>query len=242
MNGKGDFGLDKWGLASLDITEGFPDLIAYNILVPDGAVVSVNGQTLDANKITATGVPEVLQNSVQYLSNPPQMVTYTTKMLPDITPEVSGTDAAGNPLSFTSSETGFVAVPNASQEFVDSVYPLVDAAIREWGTYFIHMSFNLEPYILEGCDLYKYIFGSEDMDPILTWLYNFEYIVDYEFTEVSASNFIVYSDECFTVDVKYNLAITFDREGVEDNNQNLDATWVFVRDGDSWSICDMIYH
>ncbi|MGI6071529.1 MAG: hypothetical protein ACOX75_00745 [Lachnospiraceae bacterium] len=239
--GTGSFNLAKWKLASIDMTPCFAKTKSYSILVPGNSKVTVNGITLGEDSISGEGVPEVLKNSVNYMSNAPEFTTYNIVMVSGDDPKVTGTDKNGNELVFSATDTAYVAGGEASAAFIDEVGRIVEAAITEWGTYFIHMSFNLEPYILDGSDLHAYIFGSDEMDPILTWLYNFEYIEDYNFVYTEADNYTVYSDDCFTVDVKYDMEITFDRAGVEDNNQNLDATWVWVRDGNSWSICDMIY-
>ena len=104
------------------------------------------------------------------------------------------------------------------------------------------MSHNLDLYILKDSEVYKFIFGGDDYDPINPWLYNWEQIVDYNFSEFEVSNIVKYTDDCFACDVKYHLDITFSDPGMSDNNQGTDATWVWVADGDSWSIADVIYH
>ena len=228
---------------SLKIGEYLPDALTVTIEAPSGSTVKVNGSVLDSSKIVSSGVPEILSNSLQFLAETPQYDTYKMSgLLSDPTVEV--TDASGTPLNVTRSDDRFVASTPADQAFIDSVEQRVYDAIENYATYFIHMSFELSNYIVYGSDLYSYIFGSDTMDPIMTALYMFEDIDHYEFAERSASNYVKYADDCFTVDIKYALDMYFTDPTFEDDNQNMDATWVFViepLDG-SWCISDIITH
>lgn len=242
-NGTGSFGSPKWKISGLNIAEYLPDALSVTIEAPSGSIVKVNGTQLDSSKIVSSGVPEILANSIQFLSEVPQYDTYKMSGLLS-EPTVEVTDASGNPLNVTKSDDRYVASAPADQAFIESVEPRVYDAIDNYATYFIHMSYELYNYIIYGSDLYSYIFGSETMDPIATVLYMFEDIESYEFTERSASNYVKYADDCFTVDIKYALDMTFTDPTYEDNNQNMDATWVFViepLDG-SWCISDIINH
>ena len=72
----------------------------------------------------------------------------------------------------------------------------------------------------------------------------FEDILSYDFVERSATNYIKYSDDCFTVDIKYALNMVFTDPTYSDDNQKMDATWVFVIDpyDGSWCISDIVNH
>ena len=242
-DGTGSFGSPKWKISSLKIGEYLPDALTVTIEAPSGSTVKVNGSVLDSSKIVSSGVPEILSNSLQFLAETPQYDTYKMSgLLSDPTVEV--TDASGTPLNVTRSDDRFVASTPADQAFIDSVEQRVYDAIENYATYFIHMSFELSNYIVYGSDLYSYIFGSDTMDPIMTALYMFEDIDHYEFAERSASNYVKYADDCFTVDIKYALDMYFTDPTFEDDNHNMDATWVFViepLDG-SWCISDIITH
>ncbi|MBR3003864.1 MAG: hypothetical protein IKH67_02195 [Lachnospiraceae bacterium] len=240
-DGKGAFGLTKWKVGKLDITSFIPGAKSYNILVPEGSTVTVNGTQLDESYITGEGIPEVLKGSVQFIKNPPSFTTYTVSGFTR-TPEVSAVDASGSSIKLAESDSTFMAGQAADQAFVDEVKPLCERGLESWATYFIYMSHNLDLYILKDSEVYKFIFGGDDYDPINPWLYNWEQIVDYNFSEFEVSNIVKYTDDCFACDVKYHLDITFSDPGMSDNNQGTDATWVWVADGDSWSIADVIYH
>ena len=233
----------KWAIQSLNVLDYMPNALTITVDAPAGATVSVNGRVYDASYIESTGVPAILENSLKFLKEPPEFNTYRISGLLS-EPEVVVTDANGTSLTVTKSENSYSASPAADQAFIDSVEDRVYDAIDNYATYFIHMSFELANYIVYDSDLYSYIFGSDTMDPIATALYMFEDIESYDFTERSAGNFVKYADDCFTVDIKYALDMRFTDPTYEDNNQNMDATWVFViepLDG-SWCISDIITH
>ena len=240
-DGDGAFGLQRWKVGKLDITSYVPGTKSFDIMVPEGSSVTVNGTELDRSYITNEGIPVALQNSVQFIKEAPNYVTYTVSGFTK-TPEVTAVDELGSSLKLSSTESTFMAGPETSAAFVEEVKPLVERGLESWSTYFIYMSHNLDLYILKECELYKYIFGGDGYDPINPWLYNWEQIVDYYYTEFEVSNIVRYTDDCFTCDVKYHLDITFSEAGMKDDNQELDATWVWVTDNGSWSISDIIYH
>ena len=241
QTGTTSFGNYVWGVASLDIGSYLKDTLSYTVSVPSGSTVTVNGTVLSSDRISSTGIPSVLESSEQFIENVP---SYDTYMISGITttPTVSVTDQYGSSINVIETSDSFIASDLTTQEFIDSVDSWVLEAIDNWATYFIAMSWSLSNYVKYGSDLYAYIFGSDDMDPIYTSFYNFEEIAGYEFTEKSASNYVRYSEDCFTVDVKYQLDVYFTVDSYSDNNQNLDATWVFVKETDgTWAISECIY-
>ena len=239
---KGAFGLHGWKLTGLDVASYVPNTLSYNILVPEGASIAINGTELtDAYKIKDSAVPENLQVAAKYVSVP-SFETYKVSGFAN-QPQVVAKAADGSDLGVSITSDTIVCQGSTSQEFIDSVDGLVNNAISAWGRHFINMGGNLRAYILEDCDYYGYIFGSDTMDPIYTAFYEYESIDDYEFTEKSASNYIRYSDDCFTVDVKYQMRVDFTTDRMSDTNQKLDATWVFItkNGGQDWYIVDCIY-
>ena len=239
---KGAFGLHSWKLTGLDVASYVPNTLSYTILVPEGATISINGTELtDAYKTKDAAIPETLQTASKYVSVP-SFETYKVSGFAN-QPQVVAKAADGSDLGVSVTSDTIVCQSATSQEFIDSVDGLVNNAISAWGRHFINMGGNLRAYILEDCDYYGYIFGSDTMDPIYTAFYEFESIADYEFTEKSASNYIRYSNDCFTVDVKYQLRVDFTTDRMSDTNQKLDATWVFITQngGQDWYIVDCIY-
>ncbi len=239
---KGAFGLHSWKLTGLDVASYVPNTLSYTILVPEGATISINGTELtDAYKTKDAAIPETLQTASKYVSVP-SFETYKVSGFAN-QPQVVAKAADGSDLGVSITSDTIVCQAATSQEFIDSVDGLVNNAISAWGRHFINMGGNLRAYILEDCDYYGYIFGSETMDPIYTAFYEFESIADYDFTEKSASNYIRYSADCFTVDVKYQMRVDFTTDRMSDTNQKLDATWVFITQngGQDWYIVDCLY-
>ncbi|MBO7730774.1 MAG: hypothetical protein J6S31_07950, partial [Lachnospiraceae bacterium] len=205
---KGAFGLHSWKLTGLDVASYVPNTLSYTILVPEGATISINGTELtDAYKTKDAAVPETLQTASRFVSVP-SFETYKVSGFAN-QPQVVAKAADGSDLGVSVTSDTIVCQASTSQEFIDSVDGLVNNAISAWGRHFINMGGNLRAYILDDCDYYGYIFGRDTMDPIYTAFYEFESIADYDFTEKSASNYIRYSSDCFTVDVKYQMRVDF---------------------------------
>ena len=239
---KGAFGLYSWKIASLDVTSYLADTLTYKIMAPEGSDITVNGTELTDKYMTAkAGIPANLETASKYV-DVPSFETYTVSGFTSV-PTVTATSADGATLDVSQTSDTFLCGSATSQSFIDSVSPLVEKAIDAWGRHFINYGGNLSAYIMEGSDWYGYIFGSDTMDPIYTSFYEFESIADAYFTEQSATNYIQYTPDCFTVDVKYQMQIDFTTDAMSDNNQKLDATWVFVTQngGEDWYIVDCIY-
>lgn len=239
---KGAFGLSSWKVTGLDIASFVPNTLSYNILTLENSKVSINGTELsDTYKVSDAGIPTQLETASKFVQVP-NFVTYKVSGFTN-PPSVTATGSDGSALGVSQTSNSFVCGTTTTQEFIDSVSGLVDHAIEAWGKHFINMGGGLSNYILDGCDYYGYIFGSDTMDPIYTSFYEFESIADYEFTEKSATNYIRYTENCFTVDVKYQMRVDFTTDRMSDNNQKLDATWVFITQngGQDWYIVDCIY-
>ncbi len=240
-SGSGSFGLSKWAIDKLDIAD-YMDTASYEFLAPLGATITINGVELDEKYLTGEeSIPQNLEIASKYVTIPSYM-TYKVAGIAG-TPEIKATDAAGAELTITATDNKYVIGSATDQAFIDSVSGLVDDAVQAWGKHFINMGGNLSAYMLEGSDWYSYIFGGPDMDPIYTAFYEFESIADYSFTEKGETNYIRYTKDCFTVDVNYKMQVDFNTDRMSDNNQKLDATWVFItqNDGQDWYLVDCIY-
>ncbi len=240
-NGSGSFGLSKWKIANLNITD-YMETQTFEFLAPKGVMITINGVELDEKYATGEeSIPENLKIASKYVEIP-SFITYKVAGIAG-DPEIKATDASGADLKITKTEDKYLIGSETSKKFIKSVKGLVQDAVEAWGKHFINMGGGLSSYMIEGSDWYSYIFGSEDMDPILTSLYEFESIANYEFTEKEVKNFIRVTDDCFTVDVHYKMRIDFNTDRMSDNNQQLDATWVFITQngGQDWYIIDCIY-
>ena len=238
----GAFGLSSWKVKVLDVAQYLPDTLNYSILAPEGAKITVNNKPIDDSyKIKDAAVPEHLAIASKYV-NIPSYVTYKISGFTSF-PTLTATDANGTALEVSSSSDTFVVGTQTTQEFINSVSLTVEDALENWARHFIHMGDDLWAYMLEGSEWYSYIYGGPDMDPILTSLYEFESISNFEFTEKSATNYIRYTTDCFSVDVKYKMKIDFNNGYMSDENQQLDATWIFITQdgGANWYLIDCIY-
>ena len=235
------FGLKNWQLSSVNIADYITGTLEYDVTVPAGSVVCVNGITLDDTYLTDEDeTPEILANVTEYIETVPSYDTYHITGLVN-EPELTAEDPDGNALALSLSDDTYFGYTETSQEFIDSVSDRVESAIRSWGTYFINKSYTLSSYMLSGTEWYVYIFGSDEVDPIYVGFYGSSKIASYDFTVLTAENYIQYTDDCFTVDVSYEMELTFNTSGYSDDNQNLYATWVWVKVDDVWYIADVSY-
>ena len=207
----------------------------FSFSVPEGSTVNVNGTTLEG-AVPGT-IPTLIDYSSQFVDDIPEYVTYTASFEPEGL-SVSGNDADGNPLVFENIGNSYTGSSAASQEFVDDVSGLVEDGIYCWGLYFINKS-ELKPYVYYDSELWGQIFGSADYDWINNTFYNYEYISDYSYSQLEADNYRTYGDECFAVDVRYKLDVSFVDADRSDPNQYMDATMIWLVEGDSWSIADV---
>ena len=242
-DGRGAFGLKQWKLSSLDIASYIPDTYSYTILCPPEDTVYVNGTELSEDFITAKNeVPAILENVTDLLSTVPKYDSYTVSGFLEI-PTVTAKDASGSDVGVAASTDSFVVGGKASQEFINEQKDFVENALTAWAYHFINYgTMSLASYVTSDTDLYAYIFGSDTMDPILTSLYDWEYISNVTMTEFSADNYIKYTDDCYSVDVKYHLSVDFNNGNPTDDDQQLDATWVIVKYNNFWGIADIQYH
>lgn len=239
--GSTGWGFSGWDISKLKIAQYMPDMTKYTVIVPQGSTVYLDGTPLDSSYITDSGTPKVLKNVTQYLKAVPTFDTYTIPSMNE--PTITVKDAAGTDLALSHSDTTFSAT-KTDQAFIDEVYPNTEATLDVFAKYFIHESFNLSAYMLKGTPYYIALFGDDESYGVDTSLYNFEHITDYGYDEKEIKNFVRYTDDCYTVDVKYHLYVNFDEARFSDDDQRLDATWVFVYDQDKadWFLADSQFH
>lgn len=244
-DGEGAFNLKKWKLGSVNIGEYIPDTYSYTILAPSGSSVFINDNELPESAITLKDeTPEILANAVQFIKSAPKYDQYTAAGLLNV-PTVTAKDSSGSDIGVATAKEYFVAGGKPDDAFISDQKEFIEDALHDWAYHFIHYQADqtrLSYFIQSGCDLYSYIFGSDTMDPIVTTFYDWEYISNVEFTEFEVDNFIVYTDDCYSVDVKYKLKVDFNNDKLSDEGQMLDATWVVVNNNGFWGICDVIYH
>lgn len=239
---KGAFGLNTWKINALEIAEFIPNTLSYTLLAPEGATITINDKPIgDTYKTLDAQIPEQLQTASKFVEVP-SFVTYKVSGF-TAAPNVKATDANGTELGTTITQDTIVVGATTTQEFIDSVKGRVDDAIENWAKHFISYGGDLSEYILDNCDWYAYIFGSDEINPIATSFYDYEYIGSIEFPVREATNYIKYNDHCFTVDVKYEMKVNFTSDTFHDENQKLNATWVWIYSdkAEQWYIVDCIY-
>lgn len=236
---EGNFiGISDWSIASLEIANYITDSLSYEILVPTGGSLTVNGTLLDASYMKAQNTsPSLLADSAAYISAAPTYdIYYITGLVNE--PSFYAEDATGRSLNITRSNAVVYCGDYASGEFISEVSERVTSATESWATFFIGKSEGLTNFILAGSKCYSDVFESGTY----SFVADYANITDYTFSETRASNYIRYSDDCFSVDISYVLNLSYSEDSPRDSSStSLNATWLFVYSGGAWYISDILY-
>ena len=232
---KGAFGFKKWEISDINIYDYMYSSKTITISAPEGAKVMVNGIEVDDSYITATGeVPALLANVTSYLTKVPTNTTYTIPGFFE-TPTVTATDASGEELSVNASGNNYSIGKTASSDFVATMDPYITDIMELYGKKYINIGGSMMAYLIEGAPFEQNVTLSN------TYWYPSEYIKDYSFSNESISNYVIYSDECFSVDIYFDLTVNFSNASYKTQNENADMTWVFIKEGDKYKLADFAY-
>ncbi len=232
---KGLFGFKKWKVADINYYDYLYSAKTITISAPADSTVYVNGIEVDDSFVTATGeVPALLANVTAYLTTVPTNTTYTIPGFFE-TPTVTAKDASGNDLSVNASGNNYSVGKTASADFIASMDPYITDIMELYGKKYINIGGSMMAYLIEGAPFEQNVSLSN------TYWYPSEYISNYEFSNESISNYVIYSDECFSVDIYFDLTVDFSNASYKTQNENADMTWVFIKEGDKYKLADFAY-
>ncbi len=221
-------GFDKWKVEYVYFTEYIPDTLDVDISAPEGTVIMVNGIEVGEQYITQeSGTPEILEDVEEFLDEIPSTAIYNIKGLLE-EPEVTAKDAQGNSLEVFSGQGTYSVGYGADDDFIASVEGHVEDVIEAYGVYFINKGTGLTNYLLPNSQL------AEDISLTVTAFYLNSKVTGYYFSSKEISNFVRYSEDCFTCDIYYKLDVSFISDAYKDDNQYADATWVFIKENGKW--------
>lgn len=227
------FGLTEWDILELDILSYIPELRTITILAPAGSTVLVDGDEVTAEYITSSGVPDIIGEAAEYLEEIPEYDTYSlTTVKSDLT--VTGLDENGESVSYSSSDTLFVAGGTASDEFILAISARTEVALTEYAKYFLGSSNSLSSYILPGSALYSSLFETTEFETADS-LSGYS-AVSCEFEKFEISDYAFIADDCFITDVSFSAEATTEDEAVA-NCCELTGVWVWVKSGGVWYLC-----
>jgi len=194
-------------------------------------IVYVNGTALDDSAIirtTATLAEAYLPEDVHAL----RTATYYVDQLL-ITPDVSVTDASGNPIAMDyDPDTRTYTEPLVTQDFEIS-QDEYDFVLDGTKTYFRYMledttENKLQSYFDKSTSTFKSIIRSD------MWLQSY---LSYDFKEETISDYCRYSDDLFSVRIAMDLDVTRTKGTIK--TFSLDTTYFVKKSGNNWKIIEM---
>ena len=239
--GQNDHKLDLWGYDKIYADKYSIGDTVYEVTVPDGSVVMVNGQALDESDIAVDEngnkkITEIKDLDVieQYLDYVPSFVTYAVKGF--ITePVFTANDRDGNALPLTQDGNTYSASLPYYQEAAAEVEALVPTIMEAYGLHFIGKNTG---------GVYKYLLPDsqykEDVKSVVTYFYPTERITTYEFSNEKSYDFVTYSEDCVSCHIYFDLIVRFNSAAYKTKNEGSDATWIFLKRDGTWYLSQVL--
>ena len=241
VTGKNDHDLDLWGYDKFYADEYSISDTVYEITVPDGSVVTVNGHTLGESDIELDEegnkkIAEVKDLKVieQYLDHVPSYITYAVKGF-IVDPVFSVKSVDGEDMPLTQDGNKFSADLPYYADAAEEVKALVPTIMEAYGLHFIGKNTG---------GVYKYLLPDsqykEDVKSVVTYFYPTERITTYEFGNESCDDFVTYSHDCVACHIYFDLIVKFNSAAYKTKNEGSDATWIFLKRDGTWYLSQVL--
>ena len=241
VTGKNDHDLDLWGYDKFYADDYSISDTVYEITVPDGSVVTVNGHTLDDSDIAldADGnrkIAEIKDLKVieQYLDHIPSYITYAVKGF-IVEPVFSVKSRDGEDMPLTQDGTSYSADLPYYASAADEVKEIVPTIMEAYGLHFIGKNTG---------GVYKYLLPDsqykEDVKSVVTYFYPTERITTYEFGNETCDDFVTYSEDCVSCHIYFDLIVRFNSAAYKTKNEGSDATWIFLKRDGTWYLSQVL--
>ena len=242
--GKNDHDLDLWGYDKFYADDYSIGDTVYEVTVPDGSVVTVNGFTLgdadialdsDGNrKITEISDLKVIE---EYLDHIPSFITYAVKgFITEPKFAVTGSDGSVLPLTKDEdNENSYSAQLPYYPEIAAEIEALVPEIMEAYGLHFIGKNTG---------GIYKYLLPNsqykEDVKSVVTYFYPTERITSYTFGGEKCYDFVTYSKDCVSCHIYFDLRVKFNSAAYKTKNEGSDATWIFLKREGTWYLSQVL--
>ena len=241
VTGKNDHDLDLWGYDKFYADDYSISDTVYEITVPDGSVVTVNGHTLDDSDIAldADGnrkIAEIKDLKVieQYLDHVPSYITYAVKGF-IVEPVFSVKSRDGEDMPLSQDGTSYSADLPYYASAADEVKEIVPTIMEAYGLHFIGKNTG---------GVYKYLLPDsqykEDVKSVVTYFYPTERITTYEFGNETCDDFVTYSEDCVSCHIYFDLIVRFNSAAYKTKNEGSDATWIFLKRDGTWYLSQVL--
>ncbi len=251
------YNISAFGKPKLVISDGFGneleckestkiDITEYTVTIPDNYTLKIGGNEVDSNTAEASDNPDY-SNVAEYCSDMPKLLTYSCAVLKNEA-EIEITDPMGQPAQFDKSKNvvKITEQPSYSDSVPEELLANIDPtrAAKDWSLFLTqdlngaNYGFNIvASYLDENSYLYdvawKYANGID-----ITFTSPHSYPT---FADEKISNYIRYTDSCFSCDVFFNKNMLLNTGTLVTDTMN--STFFFVNigtaDAPKWIITDI---
>ncbi len=235
VKGKNESDMDLWTYDHF-----YPDAYnrndtVYTITVLKGCVVRANGKALGDEDVKkdADGNPKITQIKdlkavEQYLAEVPCFITYSVSgFLTE--PQITAETKDGKSMELAREGNEFSADLPFEESLAAEVEAICPTIMEAYGKRFIGKNTG---------EILKYLLpDSEYKNSLVTAMTNFyptEKIKSFTFDNESCSNFITYTENCVSVDIRFDLIVEFNVAGYNTENEGSEATWLFIKQDGTW--------
>ena len=238
--GQNEYNMDIWGCDKFYLDEYLTSNEVYTITVPTGTIVNVSGRDLgpsdimkDENGADVVKGIDIIKNVTQYMTYVPTFTTYQVGGL-WANPVVSARTADGKNVELTCEGYDYSASLQTDADVVAEISELIPAIVDAYGKHFIGVNSSA---------VYDYLLpNSEYRSSLSTAMINFyptSHITSYNYYNVSADNFVTYSDNCVSANIVFDLVVKFNSTAYQTKNEGSDAVWIFIKQDGKWYLADV---
>lgn len=231
-SGKNFFKFTKWQLGSICAYDVSPKATSktINVTVPSGSAISLNGVSVDAKYIKNDNITfDPCKNISEFVAAPTMTEYEVTGLLcePDITVEYNNT-----PLALSGENGVYTCSYPEDTTLLEVQKDTIINTAETYGKYIINRGSlaGLKKLMVGRAETY-----ISDIPAVWAFLSGKQYT--YEFKNESITNFIKYSDNCFSCNMYYDLYVNW---GYGDKTYETSMTYVYVLIDGKWYVADFI--
>lgn len=223
---------DNWKVTGFDASEYLPVTNSYTITAPYGSEVYVNNKKLDSTYIQTEKQPvKILENVESDLKEMVYNTIYEVKGFFEV-PKIEIIDADDNNLEVVEGSREFVAKYAESKETKKEFEQYSIDIMKAYAKYYVKLSDNINNYIRSQTNAYEMIKNGARYE------YPEGMLASAKFIESGVSEFIRYTDDCFTCRITYKYAVSV--VGKEEKEVfEKDMIWTFVKFKGLWYLTDI---
>lgn len=227
---KGRFLADGWNIEK--ITDICSEQTTYTIIVPSGAVLTVNGKIPDEKYITKKDIPVELLENMTDLFTTPTKVEYTipglyNKPVIRVNGNVLNEDIEAK-VTDNCYEYGF----ESSDDFVNSVNARVKTITQTYCDYVgaANSVKTLTGYFLPYSHGYSLLSNSAEG-------FKWNFYTDYDVEIKEIGDYQIYSKDCFSCTASIHMSVKRASLG---RDYDVSITYVFYKKDGNWLVADFI--